>query len=206
MWNAVVPMRWRANNGAAGGPRQSALARSAHDADAFHEFYRDYCERVLVFFTRRTWDAELALDLAAETFAVALERRGQFRGMSVEEEQGWLFAIARSQLTHYWRRGEVERNALARLGLDGPSAMSADIERVEQISDLPRLRAEVRHALNLLPHDQSYAVCQRIVEERSYADLAHELGVTQQVVRARVSRGLHALAGSLDPLRAEEVL
>jgi DNA-directed RNA polymerase specialized sigma24 family protein len=37
---------------------------------------------------------------------------------------------------------------------------------------------------------------QRIVAERDYADLALELGVSQDVVRARVSRGLRALAAT----------
>ncbi len=51
---------------------------------------------MLVFFTRRVLDAELAMDLTAETFATALTRREQFAGRSAEEEQAWLFAIARS--------------------------------------------------------------------------------------------------------------
>jgi RNA polymerase sigma-70 factor (ECF subfamily) len=45
-----------------------------------------------------------------------------------------------------------------------------------------------------LSPDQAYAVQQRIVVERGYDDLAAELGVSEDVVRARVSRGLRALA------------
>jgi RNA polymerase sigma factor (sigma-70 family) len=173
------------------------------DVAAFREFYRDYCGRVLMFFTRRTWDTELAVDLMSETFTVALEQRGQFRGTSPEEEQGWLFAIARTQLSRHRRRSKAERDALARVVRDGLSATSADIDRIEELADLARLRAELNRAIGVLPVDQSRAVCQRIVEERSYADLSLEFGVTEQVVRARVSRGLDALAGSLHRLRVE---
>jgi RNA polymerase sigma-70 factor (ECF subfamily) len=42
------------------------------DADAFSELYRREGEAVLVFLARRTLDVELALDLTAETFAIAL--------------------------------------------------------------------------------------------------------------------------------------
>jgi len=154
----------------------------------------------VVFFARRTLDAEMALDLTGETFALALERRTQFRGSSVQEEQGWLFAIARNQLSQFWRRGEVERAALQRLGCDPVETTNVDLEWVERRVDLPLLRATVRTALGGLPSDQAYAVSARIVDSRPYSDLAGELNVSEQVVRARVSRGLRAMADTLsDP-------
>jgi RNA polymerase sigma-70 factor (ECF subfamily) len=176
------------------------LVRSVDDPAAFQDFYRAYVDRVVVFFARRTLDAEMALDLTGETFALALERRTQFRGNSPQEEQGWLFAIARNQLSQFWRRGEVERAALLRLGCDPPESTLADLEWVERRADLPLLRATVRTALGELPRDQAYAVSARIVDSRPYSDLAGELNVSEQVVRARVSRGLRAMAETLsDP-------
>ena len=38
----------------------------------------------------------------------------------------------------------------------------------------------------------------RVVEERSYEQIADMLGVNETTVRARVSRGLRALQGALD--------
>lgn len=155
---------------------------------------------MVVFFARRTLDPEAALDLAGETFALALERRAQFRGASAQEEQGWLFAIARRQLLAFWRRGAVERAALQRIGCDPPGGTTVDIEWVERVADLSTLRATVRMALGELPDDQAYAVTGRVVDAREYSDLAGELNVSEQVVRARVSRGLRAMAETLgDP-------
>jgi RNA polymerase sigma factor (sigma-70 family) len=155
---------------------------------------------VVVYFARRTLDPEAALDLAGETFALALEKRAQFRGRTPQEEQGWLFAIAHNQLVVFWRRGEGERTALQRLGVDPPESSTADLEWVERTADLPSLRATVRTALGDLPDDQAYAVTARVVNARPYADLAVELNVSEQVVRARVSRGLRAMAVTLsDP-------
>ncbi len=150
-----------------------------------------------MYFARRVFDAEIALDLTGETFAIALEKRDQFRGATAEEEQGWLFAIARSQLLHFWKRGEVERAALERLGCDPPESTTADLDWVERVADLPSLRATVRTALAELPSEQAYVVMARVVEARPYADLAGELNVSEQVVRARVSRGLRAMAKTL---------
>jgi RNA polymerase sigma-70 factor (ECF subfamily) len=39
------------------------------DSGEFDDFYRRESQGVLVFFSRRTLDPELALDLTAETFA-----------------------------------------------------------------------------------------------------------------------------------------
>ena len=174
----------------------SALGRDADDTEAFRDFYVANVQRVVVFFTRRTLNAEVALDLTGETFAVALQRRRQFRGRTDAEAEAWLFAIARSQLSHFWRRGVAERRALEQVGLDPPSIAHAELERIEELAGLPELRRRMHRAMAGLHPQQAYAVVQRIVAEREYDDLARELGVSQDVVRARVSRGLRALAAA----------
>ena len=73
--------------------RASILARSVNDADAFAAFYERYIRRVSVYFVRRVLDPEVAVDLTAETFALALERRRQFRGRS---EQDRLYVSGRA--------------------------------------------------------------------------------------------------------------
>lgn len=124
-----------------------ALRRSRDEAEAFTEVYDAYHERVLAFFARRVLDVDMAWDLTSETFAKALQQCDQFRGRTPEEEQGWLFAIARSQLSHYWRRGEAERAALARMGVEVPELADADIERVEALAGLGELKPSVADAL-----------------------------------------------------------
>jgi RNA polymerase sigma-70 factor (ECF subfamily) len=177
---------------------QSSLLRKAHaDPDAFAEFYDAYAHQVLVFIARRVLDAEVALDLMSETFAKALERRRQFRGHTAEEEQAWLFAIARSELSHYWRRGRVEREALQRVLVDVPPLTDRDLERIEELAGVAGIAAELREALADLPDDQRRAVELRVVEDLGYEDLARVLDVTQQTARARVSRGLRGLAKAL---------
>ena len=177
--------------------RRSLLACSREDPDAFAAFYDAYAERVLVYFTRRVLDVDVAFDLLSETFAKALERRAQFRGDSAEQEQGWLFSIARSELLHYWRDGNVERSALARLGVPVPGLTDPEIERIEDMAGLSEVAAPLADALASLPEDQRRAVELRVIEEYGYAEVARMLGITEQNARARVSRGLRALARAL---------
>jgi RNA polymerase sigma-70 factor (ECF subfamily) len=174
----------------------ATLARSKEDADAFHDFYVANRGRLLLYFARRTLDADVARDLAAETFAIALQRRRQFRGHTEAEAEAWLFAIARTQLAGHWRRGMAERRALEQARLHAPCAGLAELERIEELAGLGQLRGKVRRAVADLSPDQAYAVHQRVVCERGYDDLAAELGISEDAVRARVSRGLRALAAS----------
>jgi DNA-directed RNA polymerase specialized sigma24 family protein len=82
------------------------------DADAFSELYRREGEPVLIFLTRRTWDGETALELTAETFAVALRAWRKLGVLGPEQQRVWLFTVARRQLARYLRRAKVERRAL----------------------------------------------------------------------------------------------
>jgi len=175
----------------------SLLAQSRQDPDAFAAFYDAYAERILLYLVRRVLDVDTAFDLLSETFATALERRHQFRGSTAEEEQGWLYSIARSELSHFWRDGRVERTALARLGVGVPALSDPEIERIEQLAGINDLVPALHDAMASLPEDQRRAVELRVVEEHGYSEVATILGVSEQTARARVSRGLRALAQRL---------
>ena len=153
---------------------------------------------MLLYFARRVLDVDTAFDLLSETFAKALERRHQFRGHTAEEEQGWLFSIARSELSRYWRHGRVERSALARIGVAVPGLSDPEIERIEELAGVAGLAAQLGEAMRTLPEEQRRAVELRIVCECAYDDVAGRLGVSEQTARARVSRGLRALSHQLE--------
>src|SRR5688500_19218601 len=117
-----MALRWRQTR-----PEPPLLRRAADDPAAFDELYDELAQRVLLFFTRRVLDGQLALDLTGETFASAFQRRRSFRGTTIEEQEGWLFAIARTQLSRYWRRGRVEREALERIRVEVPVMRDAEL-------------------------------------------------------------------------------
>ena len=131
------------------------------DPPSFTGFYRANARDVLIFFTRRTFDAAAALDLTAETFAQAFASRRTFRSATDEEARGWLFTIARRQL-----------------------------ERTEELAGLSDLRGVLREQLSALDAGQRDALWLRVVDEQPYAQVAQRLGITEQAARTRVSRAL----------------
>jgi|SRR4029453_4998945 Sigma-70 region 2 len=70
------------------------LAGSARDPEAFGIFYDRHAERLLTYFARRTWDAQEAADLTAETFAAAFAARRRYRDTGAPAF-AWLLGIAR---------------------------------------------------------------------------------------------------------------
>ena len=172
------------------------------DADAFSELYRREGESVLIFLTRRTWDGETALELTAETFAVALRSWRKLGGLGVEQQRAWLFTVARRLLGRYLRRARVERRAIQRLGMQVPRIDEDDLLSIERRAGLPELRRMVQVELERLSATQREALRLRVVEELGYREISLRLGVSEQTVRARVSRGLRALTRALEPHHA----
>ncbi len=168
------------------------------DADAFSAMYERDGERVLVFLARRTFDVELALDLTAETFAVALGSWRRLRGLEPEQVRAWLFTVARRQHGRYLRRARVERRALQRLGIQVPVVYEDDRALIEERAGLAELRGVIAEELSALSSGQQQALRLRVIEERSYQEVASLLGITEATARARVARGLRALTSALD--------
>jgi RNA polymerase sigma factor (sigma-70 family) len=172
--------------------------------EAFVALYEAESKAVLVFFARRTFDAEVALDLTAETFAQAWRGWGGVRLESREEVRAWLFTIARRQLGSYHRRGRVERRAVRLLGIRTPSVHEDDVVQIERAAGLGSVRVLVGEELAALGEDQRRALQLRVVDELPYGEVARRLGVSEATARARVSRGLRALSAVLEPALARE--
>lgn len=176
-------------------------ARRDPDLEALYATHR---EDLLTFFARRTADAHVALDLWAETFAQALASRRRFRGRTDADAAAWLYGIARRQLAQYVRRGYAERRALERLKIELAPPEPELVAEIEERAGLDLLRRELDAALRTLSEPVRRAVQLRVVDELGYPDVASRLEISEPAARARVSRGLAALADVLDHTAIQE--
>jgi RNA polymerase sigma-70 factor (ECF subfamily) len=170
--------------------RSDSELLSATDTKSFELFYRRNFEAVLGFFARRTHDPEMAADLTAETFAAALAGRRRYRA---ERGSGtsWLFAIAYHKLADARRRGAAEDRARRRLGMERLEPSEDDLRAIGRMAQHGRAFAAVEQ----LAPEQRDAIKAHVLRDRSYAELAGSLHVSEAVVRKRVSRGLAAARG-----------
>ena len=179
-------------------PDEELLRRhNAGDPDAFVAYYRRNLSAILSFFLRRTRDAELTADLTAEVFAAALLAAPRFRPGGAPA-RAWLYGIAAHKLTDSRRRGRVEDQARRRLALEPLIVDDLDLQRVEELAGHDDQTAELESAVAGLPDEQRDAVLARVVEERSYADIAAEMRCSELLVRQRVSRGLKTLRSRIE--------
>lgn len=165
---------------------EQLLARG--DADGFAALYERRYPLIRGYLRRRLGGhPDLVLDLVAETFARALERREQFDG-----ERGpaaaWLIGIARHLLLDAARRGRVDDASRRRLGMERIAYEQHDLDVLELDGE-----SELGRALTRLPEEQREAIEKRVLEDQSYEAIATGIGCSEQVVRKRVSRGLATL-------------
>ena len=169
------------------------LLRAAARGDdrAFAEFYGRWLPLVTGYHLRRARSRELAFDLTAETFAAVvadLERFDPDRGSPA----AWLFEIAEHKLLDSRRRAKVESSARTRLGHEPIILEDRDLERIEELASLSDAR-RLERLVAQLPAQQRDAVRARVLDERSYPEIAGEMACSEAVVRQRVHRGLSRL-------------
>jgi RNA polymerase sigma factor (sigma-70 family) len=182
------------------------LARSRESSRAFADFYDEMSPRVLRYFARATGDPHRAFDLTAETFAKAYEKRNAFRGESDTQAAAWLWSIARTELAQFRRSRRVEFQALTRLELERPQPSDEELRRIEELSAWSHAHSQLSDALDRLPAEQSEAIRLHFLERLGYDDIARRLGVSNEVVRARCSRGLKSLRENDDVHEAVHAL
>src|SRR5215217_301860 len=129
---------------------------------------------------RRIWLPRCSRRRSAAAAGIDLRTRLRMRGC-------W-----RSRPTSSTRRcdpANAERRARTRLAMRPVEVTDDDVARIDALAEV----SVVVELLQDLPTDQRSAVLARIVDDGEYAEIAVTQGVSEAVVRQRVSRGLAGL-------------
>jgi RNA polymerase sigma-70 factor (ECF subfamily) len=151
--------------------------------------YSAYAPALFRFFVAAVGDRPTAEDLTGEVFKSAIEGLPRFRG-PVEALGGWLFGIARHDLSDYRRR--QARNPVQPLeDLLEEEAAAVDPEELA----LERLEGDrVLAALRQLTCDQREVLVLRLVADLTAPEVAGILHKSTEAVKALQHRGLASLA------------
>lgn len=170
---------------------EELLTSDSDPAETFSVFYERHVRPVLAYLASRGIDPQLAADVTAETFAAALISRHRFRG-SDERARSWLLGIATNKMSDSKRRWHRDRRLLARLQIEVATTTSdvADFVHLKEHGHL--------QLLDELPDAQRDCVRARVLEERSYEEIAERHAVSEATARQRVSRGLAHLRQRLE--------
>jgi RNA polymerase sigma factor (sigma-70 family) len=164
----------------------AGIIRAARrDPAAFAEIFDRHFESVHAFARRRV-GADLADEIASETFVRAFDLRASY-DLGVRDARPWLLGIAANLMRRHWRTEKRRLAAYARLpredGLDVPVADGAALAAL-----LDGLRKEERDVLFL-----------HALADLSYEEIAAALGIPVGTVRSRLSRARRRLREALAP-------
>ncbi len=157
---------------------------------AFVDLYRSSLSTVLGFlFVRTGGDRDLSQDLAAETFALAVE---QFNaGRSVEVTQAWLCTVARRRLIDHWRRQATASRK--RPLVEQMTSMVVDATDSAQVE-----RQAVATAMGALNDDYRLALVLHHLDGYSVREVAEVLGRTEKAAESLIGRAKEAFRQSYE--------
>lgn len=156
------------------------------DADAIEAVYRSRHSGFRNALATVTGSQESARDAVQEGFAIALAKRTQFRGGSLE---AWVWRIALRCAIHGRRAGLR-------------SEPNDSLDAIDPRLTAPERDPVLAEAIRSLPPRRRLMVFLRYFADLSYADIAEACDVSEGTVAATLAQAREALARELDSAEA----
>jgi RNA polymerase sigma-70 factor (ECF subfamily) len=153
-------------------------------SDVSEAAFRDHYRRIYRFARRRSETHEQAEDVAQSVFAAAAEHLGRVRP-EAPPTLAWLYTVAERRLIDEARRRERRGSALPLTEAAASTEFGRDVS------------AALRSALGALPASQREVVVLRLLEGRSFAEVAARVGTSEAAAKMRFARALDSVREAL---------
>lgn len=155
--------------------------------------YDELAEPLRRFLLTILRDRSLVQDVMQTAFAKLVEQ-----GADVERScyRAWVFRVAYNEAMLHLRRGKVHAHAIRRwagnrVSPHGDDDVSASVLHAETIG-------AVRRAIEQLPEPQQQVLRMRVYENKTFAEIAKQLGLPLGTVLSRMHSALAKLRRQLD--------
>lgn len=176
------------------------LAYGEGNAEAFDRLFVKHGQKIFNLFLRQTGNAELARDLAQETWVRLIKARGRYQPS--KRFSSWLYTIAmnllRDEIKRRKRRGIHESLETINNTLQEPQAHS-----MEKEIESERYRTQIQLAVQSLPEEQRDVVILAKYQGLTYAEIAETLDISEAAAKQRAWRALQSLRRKLKKLDGE---
>jgi RNA polymerase sigma factor (sigma-70 family) len=169
-------------------PDSELIAGSCAEPGMFSEIFGRH-HRELYRYLRHRVGADLAADLAAETFVTAFGRRGAYRPEGADARP-WLYGIAHNLLRNHRRQERRRLAAYARHGA-GPVADAgalAEFSLADARADAAAVSARLAPVLARMHAGDRDVLLLVAWADMSYAEVAEALAIPVGTVRSRLNR------------------
>lgn len=177
------------------------LALREEDPDtAFTQLYEKYFDRVLRYSYRRTFDAQIAYDIAANVFIQIAEKFNSFTPKHENAFVGWLFKIANGEVVAYYRKPEKYKSSV---GL-ADYIVAEEMETIESTEsdalDTAALYKQLNTEMRKLNVKEQSVIDLYYFEDMSYKQIAHSTGMKESNVGVTLHRAVKKLQHQLTPI------
>lgn len=195
----------------AGDSDAQLVARAvAGEQHAYELLVIKYQRRITRLAAHMVRDAELAQDVAQETFIRAWRALHQFRGEA--QFSTWLHRIAVNTAKRALMnraRSPVLTEAALQAGREDDETSPVERESISETTPESELAAReiaaaVQDALSALPEDLRRAITLREIEGLSYEDIAQTMNCPIGTVRSRIFRAREAISARIRPMLSHQ--
>lgn len=179
---------------------EPATPAQAVDEGAMRELYEAHAEPILRRLWRLTGDRARAEELCQDTFVIAFERMGSFRGQA--KLSTWLHGIAFNLAREDVDRSRRRRGLLARFSRHAKPLAPASAPDVRVSHD--ELVGRLRDAIAGLSADQREAYVLRVIEQLSLEECAELLGVPVSTISYRARKAEERVRASFEAADKDE--
>jgi RNA polymerase sigma-70 factor (ECF subfamily) len=172
--------------------------------EAVEELYGRYYRPVVAFFQNKGFSTEESRDLAQETFLRVYRYRKRFRGES--SPVTWLFQIAANLYKNKLRSLAAQKRDAEEVPMDSTDAKDPESsdDALELMLTGERSRL-LREALEELPPQMKKAVMLRVTGDMKYREIAEEMEVSIETVKAHLYQARQHLRDRLSDYFTEDV-
>jgi RNA polymerase sigma-70 factor (ECF subfamily) len=158
--------------------------------DLREQAFRRHYDRIYRYLRRRTHSDDEAEELAQIVFVEAAARLEHFKP-GATPVLAWLYTVAQRRLVDHARAVARRHETIARLD----AARLAPVEELAYGADVARA---LRSALGRLPEQQRQVAVLKLLEGRTFAEIAARVGATEAACKMRFARALEALRDELE--------
>jgi len=155
--------------------------------DSFESFYAQYAQQVHRYLYRKTGNVQDAEDLTADIFEYCYRQFNTFDPQKASIKT-WLYVIVNSRYKNYLR----SRRCFEDID-DYMEFTASDEAPMEQAAEMECERELLARALEQLPERQRKIVVQKYFCDKSAAEIAENLGMTQVNVRVQLYRAIQQM-------------
>lgn len=172
--------------------------------EASGELFKKYYRPVVAFFQNKGFSREESRDLAQETFLRVYRYRERFRGES--SEVTWLFQIASNLYKNTLRGLQAQKRDAEEVSLDSTDTQDPQSDENALALMLTGERSRIlREALEELPPQMKKAVMLRVTGDMKYREIAEEMDVSIETVKAHLYQARQHLRDRLSDYFTDDV-